>query len=108
MSQQFIYEFGPGPRSELAADPDAWTTDDEQIGADHYARLKLATEDGTVILAGRSPDGVGPAIVVFEAENEEVARRFMETDPFVSEGLFTASLHRFNAALIRSGQEAVD
>jgi len=101
MGQQFIYQFGPGSRSELATDPDAWTTEDEQIGAEHYARLKLATEDRIVILAGRSPDGVGPAIVVFEAENEEAARRFMEGDPFVSKGLFTATLYPFNAALIR-------
>jgi uncharacterized protein YciI len=39
--------------------------------------------------------------VVFEAENEEAARRLMEQDPFVFEGLFTATLHPFNAALIR-------
>lgn len=101
MSEQFIYEFGPGSRSELAIDPDAWTIEDEQIGADHYARLKMATEDGIVILAGRSPDGAGPAIVVFEAANEEAAGRFMEEDPFVSEGLFKATLHPFNVALIR-------
>lgn len=101
MSQQYIYEFGPGPRSELATDPDAWTTDDERIGAEHYARLKSATDDRIVILAGRSPDGIGPAIVIFEAENEKAARRFMEGDPFVSEGLFTATLYPFNAALIR-------
>jgi uncharacterized protein YciI len=61
----------------------------------------LATEDGIVIVAGRSPEGVGPAIVVFEAEHEEAARRLMEQDPFVFEGLFTATLHPFNAALIR-------
>ncbi len=54
-----------------------------------------------MILAGRSPDGVGPAIVVFEAANEEAAGRFMEEDPFVSEGLFKATLHPFKVALIR-------
>ena len=30
------------------------------------------------MLAGRSPDGAGPAIVVFEASSEDQARRFME------------------------------
>jgi len=95
-----MYEFGPGRRSELATDPDAWQPKTNRSEPIHYARLKLATEDGIVMLAGRSPDGVGPAFVVFEAENEEVAQRFMEDDPFVSEGLFTATLHRFNVALI--------
>jgi uncharacterized protein YciI len=101
MSSQFLYQFGPGPRSELATEPDAWTAEDEQVGAAHFARLAKATEDGIVILAGRSPDGVGPAIVIIEADSEEEARRFMEADPFVSEGLFTASLHPFRAALMR-------
>jgi uncharacterized protein YciI len=101
MSSQFLYHFGPGPRPELATDPDAWTSEDERVGAAHFDRLAKATEDGIVILAGRSQDGVGPAIVIFEADTEEDARQFMEADPFVAEGLFTASLHRFNAALMR-------
>ncbi len=53
-----------------------------------------------MILAGRSQDGIGPAIVIFRAESEDDARRFMEEDPFVSSGLFRASLHPFRAALL--------
>ncbi len=101
MSEQYLYEIGSGPRPELATNPDAWTADDEQVGADHYEYLKDATDDGVVILAGRSQDGIGPALVIFEAESEEDARRFMESDPFISSGLFTASLHPFNVALRR-------
>jgi uncharacterized protein YciI len=102
MSEQFLYQFGPGLRPDLATNPDAWTADDEQVGAAHFAHLSRATEAGIVILAGRSRDGVGPAIVIFEADGEEAAVRFMQEDPFVSEGLFTASLHPFNAALMRN------
>lgn len=102
MTAQFLYHFGPGPRADLATNPEAWTPEDEQVGAAHFARLKMATSDGIVILAGRSQDGVGPAIVIFEAEDEDQARQFMEEDPFVSEGLFTATLHPFVAALMRS------
>jgi uncharacterized protein len=98
---QFIYQFLPGDRPELLIDPTAWSEDDERIGEEHYEHLVQATEDGIVILAGRSLDGVGPSIVVFEADNEEDARRFMEEDPFVAKGLFAASLHPFSAALIR-------
>ena len=104
MSAQYLYHFGPGQRADLATNPDAWTAEDEQIGADHFARLKQATTDGILILAGRSQDGIGPAIVIFEAETDDEARRFMEDDPFVSEGLFTATLHPFVAALMRSGR----
>jgi uncharacterized protein YciI len=97
----FIYHFLPGKRADLATNPDAWTEEDNKIGAAHYERLKQATENGIVILAGRSQDGIGPAIVIFEADSEEEARHFMEEDPFVSEGLFRSELHLFRAALVR-------
>ncbi len=98
---EFIYQFLPGDRPELLTDPTAWSDDDERASAEHYERLAQATEDGIVILAGRSLDGVGPSVVVLEADNEEDARRFMEEDPFVTGGLFGASLHPFRAALMR-------
>jgi uncharacterized protein YciI len=98
---QYIYQFSAGDRPALATDPDIWTEDDERVGEEHYQRLLKATKDGIVIIAGRSPDGVGPAIVIFEADTEDDARRFMEDDPFISSGLFRASLHPFRAALVR-------
>ncbi len=98
---QFLYQFHPGDRPELATDPDAWTEADGEVGSAHFARLRQATDDGIVILAGRSGDGVGPAVVIFEADDEAAARRFMEEDPFVAHGLFRASLHPFHAALVR-------
>lgn len=97
---QFIYQFDP-VRPELVTDPDAWTAEDERIGAAHFAYLKQATEDGIVLLAGRSLDGKGPAIVIFEADSEEEAHEFMENDPFVAGGLMRATLHPFRAALVR-------
>jgi uncharacterized protein YciI len=98
--QQFIYVFDP-VRPAMVTDPDAWTEEDTRIAERHFAYLKRATEEGTVILAGRSLDGVGPAIVIFEAASEDEARRFMENDPFVAEGLMRATLHPYRAALVR-------
>lgn len=97
---QFLYQFHPGDRPELGTDPSAWTEADDGIFTEHYERLREATEAGRVILAGRSQDGIGPAIVIFRAESGNDARRFMEEDPFVSSGLFRASLHPFHAALV--------
>lgn len=98
---QWLYHFLPGERADLASNPDAWTEEDNQIGTDHYNRLKQALEDGMLIFAGRSLDGIGPAVVVFVAASEEEARAFMEEDPFVKFGLFRAELHPFRAALVR-------
>ncbi len=98
---QWMYVFGPGSRPELRSDPSAWTEADEAIGSAHFQRLRQATLEGTVILAGRPTTDDGPAVVIFEADSEADAVAFMEADPFVSEGLFTADLYRFNAALVR-------
>lgn len=100
---QFIYHFLPGDRPEQATEPAAWTTQDERVFEEHYARLQRAGAEGTVILAGRSQDGVGPAVVILEAESEDEGRRFMEEDPFLVHGLFTATLQPFRVALARSG-----
>jgi uncharacterized protein YciI len=85
----------------LVTDPDAWTEEDTRIAGEHVAYLQRATQEGIVILAGRSLDGEGPAVVIFEADTEDDARRFMEADPFVTGGLMRASLHPFRAALVR-------
>lgn len=98
--QQFIYLFDP-VRPEMVTDPDAWTEGDLRIAENHFAYLQGATRDGVVLLADRSTDGLGPAIVILEAASEQVARHFMENDPFVAGGLMRASLHPFRAALVR-------
>ena len=106
MNQQYIYLFEP-VRPEMTTDPNAWTEEDKRIAEQHIAHLKKALEDGIVILAGRSLDGVGPALVVFEAESEEQARSFMQNDPFMKFGLMRAHLHPYRAALVRKpGQGA--
>jgi uncharacterized protein YciI len=99
--KEFIYAFDP-IRPELVTDPNAWTEEDERIFDAHFAYLKQATEEGIVLLAGRAQDGVGPAIVILEADSKEEARRFMENDPFVAGGLMRASLHPFRAAFVRN------
>jgi uncharacterized protein YciI len=100
-TQHYIYVFEP-VRPELVTDPDSWTEAEEQIGERHFTYLKQATEAGKVLLAGRSLDGQGPAIVILEARSADEAQTFMEADPFVAEGLMRASLHPFRAALIKS------
>jgi len=98
--RQFLYFF-EAIRPELMTNPDAWTDEDLKIGKLHYNYLKQATESGIVILAGRSTDGLGPAIVILEMGSEGSAYEFMENDPFVKHGMMRASLHPFRAALMR-------
>ena len=96
----FLYEF-EAVRPEMITDPTAWTEEDDRIAEAHFAYLQGATEEGTVLLAGRSLDATGPAIVILDAETEDEARRFMQNDPFVARGLMRATLHPFRASLVR-------
>jgi hypothetical protein len=38
---------------------------------------------------------------VFEAENEENAKHFMQTDPTIVAGVMSATLHPYSVALLR-------
>ena len=99
-TNQYIYHFAP-VRDDFGSE--SMTPQEAAAAEHHYAYLKAATEPGQVLLAGRSLDGEGPALVIIEAESADAARGFMESDPFIAEGVMRASLHPFRAALVRSG-----
>lgn len=95
----FIYYFEPvKPVAE-------WGDEEQAVAERHYDHLKAATDAGKVLMAGRTLDHGGPAFVVFEAADEQEARAFMESDPFVSSGQVRPHLHPFRAALIRTPPE---
>lgn len=69
------------------------------IVADHFAHLQKALKAGRLVLAGRAEDG-HPGIVVIYADSIEQARAFVQDDPAVRTGLFTAQLKPFRLALL--------
>lgn len=98
---QFLYQFFP-IRSEFVTDPDSRTPHELQTFEAHVAYLQENTAKGIVMLAGRCPDNIGPAIVIIDVEDETAARTFMEADPFVKGGVARATLHPFRAAFMRT------
>jgi uncharacterized protein YciI len=58
--------------------------------------------EGVVILAGRTLNGDDSTfgIVIFNAGSEEEARRIMESDPAVRQGVMRAELFPYRVALI--------
>ncbi len=98
--KQFIYVLRLVSR--LYSDA-AWTKEDKTALDRHLARFQRAIETGELILAGRTrePGDKTFGIAVFEAADEAVARKFMESDPAVVAGLMTAELHPFAVALQR-------
>ena len=81
----------------------AWTDGDRAIVSAHFQYLSKATQAGTVILAGRTDESFDKTfgLVLYEAESEQAARAFMESDPAVAAGVMTATLHPYSIALQR-------
>jgi uncharacterized protein YciI len=98
--KQFIYVLRLVSR--LHADS-AWTKEDKAALDRHFVRFQEAAKSGQLILAGRTsePGDKTFGIAIFEARDEDAARKFMQEDPAVAGGLMTAELHPFAVALQR-------
>ncbi len=75
------------------------TGEEEAIVDEHFEYLKCGLAEGKLGFAGRCLDGEF-GIVLFRAESEDEARRFMENDPAVKKGVMKAELHSFRVALV--------
>jgi uncharacterized protein len=96
-TQQYIYFLRLRPEYR---DFSRWTEREEGIVHRHFDKLQKLTEDGIVILAGRTTTENPTGIVVFFAASEEEAETMMQEDPAVKEGLMEAELHPFRVALL--------
>jgi uncharacterized protein YciI len=97
---QYLYVLRLVPRLH---DDAAWTEADTAAVSRHFEHLKREAAAGKVILAGRTrePGDKTFGLVIFEAENDAAAQRFMDSDPAVVAGIMTASLHPYAVALQR-------
>lgn len=101
--QQYIYVLKLIP---YFMDDNNWTIKEEEIINRHFTRLQCMLSDGRLILAGRTLEKTF-GLVIFEAESEVEARKLMNDDPAVTEGMMTAELFPYHVALIR-GEKQVD
>jgi len=94
----FIYTIRP-VRPEAFAN--GFTEEEKQKISDHFDYLKRLTEEGTVLLAGKTPNipSRGFGIVIFTAESETSARQVVENDPAVRNKVFAAEHFPFSVAL---------
>lgn len=98
--KQFLYKVTLSKKYHKDAN---WTEKDKQLVGEHFERLKKATEDGKVILAGRTDEANDKTfgIVIFYATDEAEAKEFMLSDPAVKAGIMKATLHPYNVALMK-------
>ena len=99
---QFLYRIQPTRPAMLS---DGATPEEDALTAQHFRYLQTLTEQGVVILAGRTlntdPSSFG--IIIFNAESEDVARSIVDNDPAVRGGVMRAELFPYRVALINAG-----
>jgi uncharacterized protein YciI len=94
---EWIY-FIHTPRPDFAA---TMTEAEQMVWDVHFERFQRALADGTVILVGPTLGRTNTGICVFEAPDEDAARRFMEEDPVIAGGFATGELRPFRVSLLR-------
>ena len=94
---EWIYFLHP-PRDDFAA---TMSDEEREAWGVHFARLQRLLAEGSLILAGPTLGHVNTGIAVFEAEDEDAARRIMEDDPCVRGGYARGELRPFHVSLLR-------
>jgi uncharacterized protein YciI len=77
------------------------TQAEQDVWRVHAARLARMLEDGTLILAGPTLGPHNTGICVFEAADEDSARRVMLDDPVIAGGFAKGELRPFKASFLR-------
>jgi uncharacterized protein YciI len=94
---EWIYFIHP-PREDFA---DTMTDEEIAVWGVHFERFEQALAAGVLILVGPTLGSKNTGITIFEAPDEEAARRFMDEDPVIAGGFATGELRPFRVSLLR-------
>jgi uncharacterized protein YciI len=95
--KQFLYRITPTRLGMVTQGP---SEKEAAIMSQHFNYLKSLTDQGTVLLFGRTQnvDDTTFGIAIFRASSDEEARAIMNNDPAVKNGLMRAQLHPYKVA----------
>ncbi len=94
---EWIYFIHP-PREDFA---ETMTEAEGEAWGRHWIRIQRLYLEGRVILVGPTLGRINTGICVFEAEDEDAARRMMNEDPAIAEGFATGELRPIRVSLLR-------
>ncbi|HZY42582.1 MAG TPA: YciI family protein [Anaerolineae bacterium] len=96
--EQYLYQLRPTRLEMVTVGPTAAET---AIVSEHFAHLEQLTNQGVMLLMGRTQDNTADTfgIAIFQAESEDQARAIMGDDPAVKNGIMRAKLFPFRIAL---------
>lgn len=96
---EFIYLIEP-VREGMVEKP---TEEEAAAVSEHAEYLMRLTEQGVVVLAGRTTGPPHVGLVIFRAADRAEAEAIMHDDPAVKAGVFAARLQPFRIALLQGG-----
>ena len=88
---QFIYQFGPGERPELATDSTAWTEEDERVFDGERRGWNDPGRSEAVGWGRLMPDQFGVELPLVSGENE-ILVRLEVNEPLFGSGFWMRSL----------------
>ena len=96
---QYLYRIQPTRPAMLTDGP---TPEEQRIVGEHFSYLQGLTEQGIVVLAGRTlnTDESSFGIIIFNADSDEGANAVAERDPAVRQGVMRAQIFPYQVALI--------
>ncbi len=101
----YLYRLLPTRLEMVTVGP---TPEEQAIVSEHLAHLEALTEQGVMLLVGRTQDNSPRTfgIAIFQAASEEQAQAIVNSDPAVRKGVMRAELFSFRIAL--AGRISVD
>ena len=101
---QYLYNIQP-TRPEMLTEGS--TKEETNIVSQHYNYLSSLTEEGVVLLAGRTlnTDESSFGIVIILVDSEDMALEIMKNDPAVKNNVMSANLYPFRTALVGKFEE---
>jgi uncharacterized protein YciI len=94
---EWIYFIHP-PRDDFAA---TMTDDEQAVWSVHFERFQRLLREGVIVLVGPTLGPRNTGIAIFEAPDEETARRIMDEDPVIAGGFARGELRPFRISLLR-------
>jgi uncharacterized protein YciI len=94
---EWIYFIHP-PREDFAA---TMTDEENAVWGVHFERFERMLAEGSLILVGPTLGTKNTGIAIFEAPDEDAARRVMEEDPVIAGGFARGELRPFRVSLMR-------
>jgi len=94
---EWIYFIHP-PRENFAA---TMTDEEKEVWSVHFERFQRLLAEGVIVLVGPTLGEKNTGIAVFEAPDEDAARRLMNEDPVIAGGYAEGELRPFRISLLR-------